>query len=161
MAKVHAMSSKKSESLRSIERELGVLLRRVRRQSAANARAIHPELQPTAYAVLMYLQEQGTTRATHIVDALGIDKGAVSRQVAQLERLGLIERTTDPWDGRAQTLVVSELGRKRVEALQEERRSVFAGRLASWTAPELAQFAERLGRYNASLETPTRQVLGG
>ena len=142
----------KVESLRSIERELGVLLRRVRRQSAANARAIHPELQPTAYAVLLYVLEQEPARAAHIVDDLGIDKGAVSRQIAQLERLGLIERTTDPLDGRAQTLVVSDLGRRRIDALQEERRSVFAGRLASWTAPELVQFAERLNRYNASLE---------
>lgn len=140
------------DSLRDVERELGVLLRRVRRQSAANARAIHPDLQPTAYSVLLYVDEQETVRAVHIVDDLGIDKGAVSRHVRQLERLGLLERSTDPSDGRAQTLVVSDLGRRRIDALKAQRRSVFAGRLASWTAPELAAFARTLNRYNASLE---------
>ena len=146
------MTSSKADSLRAIENELGVLLRRVRRQSAVNARRIHPELQPTAYAILRHVLEGQPARAAHIVDQLGIDKGAVSRGVAQLERLGLIERTTDPLDGRAQSLVVSDLGRKRVETLTRERRAVFAGRLASWSDAELAQFAERLGRYNASLE---------
>jgi len=88
-----------------MERELRGLLRRVRRQSAADARAVHAELTPTAYAVLLAVLEHQPTRVAHIVEDLGIDKGAVSRQVAQLERLGLVARTTDPLDGRAQALV--------------------------------------------------------
>lgn len=151
MTQSGSQTESESEALRSVERELGVLLRRVRRQSAVNARAIHPDLQPTAYSVLRYVDEQETARAAQIVDDLGIDKGAVSRQVCQLERLGLLERSTDPSDGRAQTLVVSDLGRRRIDALKIERRSEFAGRLASWTAPELADLAGTLHRYNASL----------
>ncbi|HET6625824.1 MAG TPA: MarR family transcriptional regulator [Nocardioidaceae bacterium] len=147
------MTSSKAESLRSIEAELRVLLRRVRRQSAANARSIHPELQPTAYAILLHVLEHEPARAAHIVEHLGIDKGAVSRGVATLERLGLIARAADPVDGRAYTLVVTDLGRERLRALDRERRAVFADRLASWTEPELAQFVERLRRYNASLES--------
>lgn len=148
-----ATTSGKAESLRRIESELGVLLRRVRRQATANAHRIHPEMQSTAYAILLHVLEHEPARATEIVEHLGIDKGAVSRGVAQLEKLDLIERTTDPYDGRAQTLTPSDLGRQRVEELHRERRSEFAGRLASWSEAELAQFVERLGRYNASLES--------
>jgi DNA-binding MarR family transcriptional regulator len=152
-AMVQAMSSSKDELLQSIEGELRVLLRRVRRQSAANARSIHPELQPTAYAILLYMLENGSARAAQIVDHLGIDKGSVSRNVAQLVDLGFVERTADPVDARAQTLVGSELGRRRVAELHRQRRSDFAGRLDGWTEAELEQFVERLARYNASLET--------
>lgn len=150
-AQVLSRTRPETESLRSIERELGVLLRIVRRQSAVNAHAIHPELQSTTYAILRYVLEQQTARATHIVDELGIDKGAVSRHVAQLEKLGLIARATDPCDRRAHTLVVSDLGRTRIDALTKRRRSEIAGQLATWSDLELAEFAGRLGGYNASL----------
>lgn len=153
MSTLQAITRGEAESLRGIERELATLFRRIRRQTELNARRIHPELQPTGYSILLHVLDRGPARAAHIVDDLGIDKGAVSRHVAQLAALGLIERTTDPSDGRAQTLVVSDLGRSRIAALRRERRSDFAGRLAGWTEGELAQFAERLGRYNASLES--------
>jgi DNA-binding MarR family transcriptional regulator len=151
-ATVQAMTTSKTESLHDIERELWVLLRRVRRQSAANARSIHPELQPTAYAILLHVLEHDTARAAHVVDQLGIDKGAVSRNVTHLVELGFLERANDPLDGRAQTLVASDLGRQLVADLRRRRRSDIAGRLESWTEEELGQFVEQLGRYNASLE---------
>lgn len=149
---VQAMTSSKTESLHSIERELRVLLRRVRRQSAVNARSIHPALQPTAYAILLHVLENEPARAAHVVEHLGIDKGAVSRHVAQLVELGFIERTTDLLDRRAQTLVASDLGRRSVADLHQQRRSEIADRLSSWTEDELGQFVERLARYNATLE---------
>ena len=144
--------SSKADSLRSIERELGVLLRRVRRKTAVNARTIHPDLQPTAYSILLHVVEQGPGRAAQIVDDLGIDKGAVSRQVAHLENLGLVARSTDPADGRAQRIEATALGHRRIAALRQERRSDFAGRLSGWSADDLTELAERLARYNASLE---------
>ena len=141
-----------ADSLHVIEREVGVLLRRVRRTSAEIARSIHPELAATSYPILLHVVDHEPVRAAQIVEHLGIDMGAVSRQVAQLERLGLIERAEDPDDGRAQTLVLSALGRERLQQVARQRSSAMAHRLAAWTEEELAQFARRLRRYNASLE---------
>ena len=152
MTTVETMPTGKAAALNDLEREVRALVRRVRRQSALNARSIHPELQATAYFILLHVFEHEPARAAHIVDDLGIDKGAVSRKVTQLERLGLLERTTDPLDGRARTLVVSDLGQTRLQELERERRSAFTGRLASWTGPELAHLADGLSSYNASLE---------
>lgn len=139
-------------SLAVIEREVGVLLRRVRRTSAEIARSIHPELAASSYPILLHVIDHEPVRAAQIVEHLGIDKGAVSRQVAQLERLGLIERAEDPDDGRAQTLVLSARGRERLHEVARQRSRTMAHRLGAWTDDELAQFARRLGRYNASLE---------
>jgi DNA-binding MarR family transcriptional regulator len=139
-------------SLQVIEREVGVLLRRVRRTSTEIARSIHPELAASSYPILLHVIDHEPVRATQIVEHLGIDKGAVSRQVAQLERLGLIERAEDPDDKRAQTLVLSARGRERLQQVARERSAAMAHRLAAWNEEELAQFARRLGRYNASLE---------
>ena len=138
--------------LRRIEREVTVLLHRVRRTSLENAHHIHPELQPAGYSVLLVVADREPVRASDVVEQLGVDKGAVSRSVAQLEQLGLVRRSCDPDDRRAQTLVVTDEGRERLDGLTARRRADVAGRLSAWTDAELAAFADQLGRYNATLE---------
>jgi len=140
-----------TRALRDIERELGVLLHRVRRRTAENAQAVDPGLQPAAYPVLLYVVEHEGVRAAAIVDHFGIDKGAVSRHVGHLEALGLVTRSCDPDDRRAQVLVATATGQERVRSLQAERRRVFADRLSDWSEEELADLAGRLARYNAAL----------
>jgi DNA-binding MarR family transcriptional regulator len=84
------------------------------------------------------------------VRLLELDKGAVSRQVSQLEQLGLVERLPDPSDGRVQTLSLSPAGEERMAAVRRRWHSEFRGRLTSWAPEQLAGFAEDLRRYNAS-----------
>lgn len=139
-------------SMRRIERELLRLLRRVRRTSMENARLVHPDLQVTGYGVLMFVADNEPTRAVDVVEALDMDKGSVSRQVAQLHQLGLLSRTDDPEDRRAHQLVLSDEGRKRLGVLRDHRRDELESRLASWSPTALASFAEQLGTYNASFE---------
>ncbi len=91
-------------------------------------------------------------RASEVVEHFGIDKGAVSRHVVHLESLGLLSRSCDPEDRRAQTLVPTDLARERVGSLRAARRRDVAGRLTDWSAEDLAALAEQLARYNASLE---------
>lgn len=143
----------KTESLLRIERELGVLLHRVRRRTTQAAPAVHPDLQPAALSVLLFVVDNEGARAAEVVEHFGIDKGAVSRHVVHLESLGLLSRSCDPEDRRAQTLVPTDLARERVGAVRAARRRDVAGRLADWSAEELAALADQLGRYNASLES--------
>lgn len=145
------MEAPTHEALNAVERELGVLIHRVRRRTVENARDIDPELPSAAYPILRFVYDHDGVRASQVAEHFGIDKGAVSRQVAQMERLGLVERSSDPADRRAQTLLVTAEGRRRVAELRAARRSAFAGKLAAWTADELADLAEQLHRYNESL----------
>jgi DNA-binding MarR family transcriptional regulator len=142
-----------AQALHDIERELTVLIHRVRRRAVANAAVIHPELQPAAYPVLLHVVEHGPTRAADIVDHLGLDKSAISRQVAHLEALGLVQRAQDPDDGRAAVLKATQLARRRVTRLREQRRADFAAKLATWSEAELSELASQLARYNVALES--------
>jgi DNA-binding MarR family transcriptional regulator len=144
----------KDQALLRIERELGVLIHRVRRRTAVSAASVHPELQPAALPVLAFVVDHEPVRASDVVEHFGIDKGAVSRHVAHLESLGLLTRACDPEDRRAQTIVPTAFGRRRLEALRAARREVVADRLAHWTAADLLTLADGLGRYNASIENP-------
>ena len=142
-----------AQALHDIERELTVLLHRVRRASIANAHEIHPELQASAYPVLLHVVEHGPTRAADMVEHFGIDKSAVSRQLAHLEALGLVQRAKDPEDRRASVLKASPLAKRRVSSLRSGRRARFADKLAAWSDDELVALAAQLARYNASLES--------
>ena len=101
------------------------MVRRIRRVIGVRARAVHPDLAPSSYLMLTYLAEQGPLRASEIADAFDIDKGAVSRQVTHLIELGLLERVTDPEDGRAPCCSsVSDEGRTRLADVARHRRKL-------------------------------------
>lgn len=135
-----------------VERELAVLLRRARAWNRDVATEVHPDLQPTAYALLSRVDELGSVRASDLCDYFGIDKGAVSRQVALLERTGLVAREPDPDDGRAQLLVVTSEGRKRLSRARGGRLRVVREQLDTWPDADVATFAALLGRFNTQMD---------
>ncbi len=98
------------------------------------------------------LNERGPTRAADLVEAFGLDKGAVSRYVAHLVSLEFILKERDPQDGRAQLLKVTDLGRQRLEAVVAKGRSDVAAKFAGWSEVDLQTFATLLQRYNATAD---------
>ncbi len=140
------------ETMRALEHEMGVLVRRLRRKIAERARLVHPDLSPVAYSMLIALHDGGPRRASDLVDMFSIDKGAVSRQVQSLLELGLIERTPDPEDRRAAILAITDLGHDRMEAVAEDRRTEIRERLGDWTDADLAQLVSSMSRYNQALD---------
>jgi len=86
-----------------------------------------------------------------VVEAIGVDKATVSRQIAQLQDLGLVTRTSDPSDRRAQSVALTDVGQSKVGDLTKRRRAEFMERLDDWSAADLELLADYLARYNASL----------
>ncbi len=139
-------------SLRVVEGEFGLVLRRIRRVMDERARELHPDLSAPSYWIMAALNERGPTRAADLVEAFGLDKGAVSRYVAHLVSLEFILKERDPQDGRAQLLKVTDLGRQRLEAVVAKGRSDVAAKFAGWSEVDLQTFATLLQRYNATAD---------
>ena len=142
----------RADLLGGLELEVGVMIRRIRRVLAERARRVHPELQSSSYLMLSRLGEQGPMRASVMAEALGIDKGAISRQIQHLVDLGLVDRSPDPDDGRATLIAPSADAVVRLETVKAERRQWMDERLSDWSEADLADFLALLGRYNATLE---------
>jgi DNA-binding MarR family transcriptional regulator len=142
----------RSDSLTELERQVGVLLRRIKKVIAVRAHLVHPDIQSASYFMLTWLDEHGPVRASAMSDQFHIDKGAISRQLQHLEELGLVERDPDPADGRATLVHVTAEAVRRLEAANAERRRWLEDRLADWSADRLARFAAELGAYNDALE---------
>jgi DNA-binding MarR family transcriptional regulator len=145
--------SSRADSLRHLEREVGVLIRRIKRVIGERARAVHEDLQPASYLMLSWLADEGPVRASSMVEKFSIDKGAVSRQLQHLDDLGLVVRTPDPADGRATLVAASDDARLRLADVADHRRKWLDEQLGDWTAEELEGFAATLERYNQALNT--------
>ena len=141
----------REQLMRGLEHEVGVMLRRVRRVISERARSVHEDLAPVGYLMLVHLAEAGPVRATVLVEAFDLDKGAVSRHVQHLVELGLAGKEPDPEDGRAWLVTATPEGRRRLEAVATRRRERWDAQLAQWSEPELATFVQAMGRYNEAL----------
>ncbi|MGC3000755.1 MarR family winged helix-turn-helix transcriptional regulator [Streptomyces sp. G35A] len=136
----------------ALERELTVLLRRARASQGEMAREVHPDLEPSAYGLLVRLDECGTQRATELAAYIGVGKATMSRQLRALEELGLVAREPDPADGRAWLVALTEEGHDRVSRVREARRARYAGRLADWDPAEVVELARLLHQLNRGME---------
>ena len=143
----------KKDAFGGIEREVRVIMNRVRRISVENAHRIDPELSVPAYGVLFFLWDNGPVRAQDIVRAIGSDKGTVSRQIAQLIKLGLVTRSPHEVDRRAQAVSLTEEGQRRIDEVANQRRADYVARLSDWSVESLTKLAVDLARYNEALES--------
>ncbi|SDS68626.1 MarR family winged helix-turn-helix transcriptional regulator [Jiangella sp. DSM 45060] len=134
-----------------LEAELSVLWRRVRRLSIDLARQVDEGLEAAAYGLLGLLADGGDVRAADLVERMGLDKSTVSRQITQMESMGLIQRVPDPQDGRARLLHITDTGRARVQQLRGARGRWFGAALEDWPDVDVHTLAVLLKRLNESL----------
>ena len=138
----------------------GQLMRLVRlmERKQAQYQAEHPDaVERATYLLLVHLVKGGPRRASALAEAVHSDPSTISRQVAQLVRLGLVERTADPEDGRATLLAATAEGRRVFEENRRVRNERIAEMLADWSVADRRTLAELLGRFSTAFENaPTR-----
>jgi DNA-binding MarR family transcriptional regulator len=72
----------------------------------------------------------------------------MSRNIADLERLGLVERVPDPTDARARLLRLTAAGSEAVRRSRAGRRRRLAAQMDGWSAADLKQLGTLLQRFN-------------
>lgn len=144
-----AVTSETPDPYERVERELIYLVRRAQGHARELAREVHPDLDVASYSMLGRVDDADGLRSTDLAAHFGVDKSVVSRQVAHLERLGLLRREDDPTDARARRLALTAEGRSRLRRVRGERHRRFQDLLRSWDTDEVARFADDLARWNA------------
>ncbi len=105
-----------------------------------------------AAIVLMKALLREPLRLSALAGVLDLDASTVSRQVRQLEDRGLLERATDPDDGRASRVSLSPEGRRRLETGGRRRRELIAALLEDWPDADREQLHGLLTRLLHSLD---------
>lgn len=86
-----------------------------------------------------------------LANLVGRDHSTVSRQVAKLEALGLVERQTAKGDQRVRLLKPSTSGSRMLEQFAMARREFVSKRLGSWTDEERSTLLNLLRRLSATI----------
>ncbi|KDP91280.1 MULTISPECIES: MarR family winged helix-turn-helix transcriptional regulator [Clavibacter] len=132
-----------------VEEQMTALAARIRATTREAAARIHPELPPIGYKMLRVIRRCGAAHASAVADQLGVDRSVVSRQLRQLQELGLVEVGADAQDGRVRVLALTPAGRAGIEADDAQGGSRLIRGLGGWTLDDLDAFAGYLARLNA------------
>lgn len=107
------------------------------------------------FPLLVRIERKGPIGVVDLADAAGRDHSVVSRQVAKLESLGLVQRRPGT-DKRVREAVVTERGRELTDALDAARRRLAGPLLGRWSARDLKELARLLRKFvddaNATLK---------
>ena len=145
-------SSSRTASVDSLMHALMGIVRLIRQRGQGET------LDTGSFWLLKSLSASGPLRVTDLAACANLDASTVSRHVAQLHSAGLIERTPDPVDGRAQRVKLSEAGADRLEAALRARRALLEKSLESWDPRDLDQLDRLLTRFAADVEALTQTM---
>jgi DNA-binding MarR family transcriptional regulator len=122
---------------------------------------IHAQLKSRMFAadseisasfLLFRLLKDGPRRAATLAEEMCTDPSTISRQVASLVRSGLVERRSDPADGRASVLVPTAAGVEHARRQLQRREEAVAPVLDAWSETDRSTFARLLQSYAEGLE---------
>lgn len=106
-----------------------------------------PNLSWTDAWLLGRITDTGPVRLSQLADWQEVDRSTMTTQVRRLETLGLVERVTDPTDGRAVLVSATRAGASRHRRTKRTARALYEQLLAGWSEDDLwaaAQVARRL-----------------
>jgi DNA-binding MarR family transcriptional regulator len=144
------------EELATADAVSTALIRLVRllERTRAQYQAENPDaVERATYLLLVHLVKDGPRRAGALADAVHSDPSTISRQIGHLVKLGYVERTADPEDGRATLLAATAEGRRVLEENRRRRNERCSQILASWSDADRAALSAMLGRLTVDIET--------
>ncbi len=103
--------------------------------------------------ILRVLGSCGAQRLSELATALELDASTVSRHVKQLEDHGYLGRTSDPADGRASRIAVTEQGRDALRAHVNRRKQLIAAAIRDWSDDDRESLRTSLDRLNLEMST--------
>ncbi len=140
-----------SELAARLERTFQLLGRRIYLPSVRHLRATNPGLDKASVPLLGALEEHGDVRPSDLAVALELDLSTVSRQVHQLEQLGLVTRRPDGDDGRASRISLTQAGSESLASVRKNRAAMLDEVFHDWPTDERQQLLALLDRLLAGL----------
>ncbi|QZY51139.1 MarR family winged helix-turn-helix transcriptional regulator [Leucobacter tenebrionis] len=145
-----AAASPRDERVSQIISEFSEVFAFARSHWASYAQEVDSELKGVGMIVLQLVFRKGPVTATALSQMLDMDKAVVSRQIAKLRELGLVEAEASPEDRRVILLTATAHAGELLERIRRQWAHAYHERFADWSAEDLEQLRAGLHRFNAS-----------
>jgi DNA-binding MarR family transcriptional regulator len=126
--------------------DLVVLMNRPQRDQAL-LREAGVVLDRSLFPLLVGIQRFGPIGIVDLAERAGRDHTTVSRQVAKLVELGLVESRPDVRDRRVNQVSITKEGRELAAALHGARRRIAEPILAKWSAKDFGALVRLMRRF--------------
>lgn len=124
---------------------------------ARYAEEVDPELKGVGIMMLQLILRKGPITATGISQMLDMDKAMVSRQIAKLRELDLVDTQAALEDRRVVLLTPSAKAEELLGAVRQKWAHAYHERFLDWSSSELEQLRSALHRFNASAESSSAE----
>lgn len=103
-------------------------------------------ISPSRLRLLCKLFQVDEISQTALQKEVSIDGAAITRHLKQLEASGVVIRRNNPEDNRVSLVQLSDLGRKQLIALEEEKKKFITQLLTGFDEQERAAFTTMVNR---------------
>jgi DNA-binding MarR family transcriptional regulator len=139
-------------SVRALAEEVMRLHRALGRFAMRNAKTSLSVL-----GTLQMLSGHGEMRVADLAAKVGLTQSAISRQVADLVRAGLVERRIDDADGRAALIRISAEGEARLAQERETRAEQLCEAVTDWEGAQVDHVLDAVRLLADTLEPRSEQ----
>jgi DNA-binding MarR family transcriptional regulator len=99
------------------------------------------------FPLLVIIERRGPIGVVDLADRVGRDYTTVSRQVAKLESLGLVERQTAAADRRVSLATVTAKGKAMTVALDRARERIVGAMFATWDDRDVEELVRLMRKF--------------
>jgi len=124
---------------------VGVMNRPQRDESMVRAAGI--SLERALFPLLVLVERLGPIGVVELADRVGRDYTTVSRQVAKLESLGLVDRQESALDRRIRLAVVTPAGKAMTDRVDEARARMAKTMFATWEQQDIDDLVRLMRKF--------------
>jgi DNA-binding MarR family transcriptional regulator len=132
------------------------LMNRPQRDSALLQEA-GVSLDRALFPLLIAIERKGPIGVVELSELVGRDYTTISRQIAKLDRLGLINRHPSKADKRVREAAITAKGKKMTRAIDAARERLAAVLFAKWRKRDLRDLARLMRRFADDLQETRAQ----
>ncbi len=114
-------------------------------------------LDTALFPLLVRVSMQRNLTIGALADQVARDYSTVSRQVARLQGLGLVNAEPSRTDRRQRRLSVTAAGKNTVKKIDRARNAVMSEALDGWSEAEITEFARMTSRLAAAMQPHVRE----
>jgi len=105
------------------------------------------------FPLLIVVERKGPVGVVELGELVGRDYTTVSRQIAKLDKLGLIARRPSKADNRVREAVITAKGKAMTSAIDSARERMAATLFAKWSKRDRQHLARLMRRFADDLQS--------